>query len=92
MFNRGLAGRIFEDVKKNGVKVVVKNNKPECVLLSPDEYVKLMDELNDARLHALAAERMTAFNPSNVIPESDVFKELGVTSDDLVDANKEKPD
>ena len=26
----------------------MKNNTAECVLLSPDEYIRLMDELNDA--------------------------------------------
>ena len=49
-FNRGLAGQIFEDVKSTGAKVVMKNNVAECVLLSPDEYVQIMDELEDARL------------------------------------------
>lgn len=44
-FNRGLAGKIFEDVKQCGAKVVMKNNAAECVLISPDEYVRLMDEL-----------------------------------------------
>ena len=53
-FNRGLAGKIFQDVKNSGAKVVMKNNAPECVLLSPDEYVSLMDEVNDARLLTLA--------------------------------------
>ena len=38
-FNRGLAGKIFEDVKKQGAKVVMKNNTPECVLMSPEEYL-----------------------------------------------------
>ena len=30
-FNRGLAGKIFEEVKHHGAKVVMKNNSPECV-------------------------------------------------------------
>ena len=42
-FNRGLAGKIFEDVKKQGAKVVMKNNTPECVLMSPEEYLSLME-------------------------------------------------
>lgn len=41
-FNEGLAGRIFEDVKSNGTKVVLKNNNPECVLISPEEYSKML--------------------------------------------------
>lgn len=84
-FNRGLAGKIFQDVKNNGAKVVMKNNTPECVLLSPDEYVKLMDEINDARLLALAVKRMENFNPENTIPENQVMEHLGITDDDLAD-------
>ena len=41
-FNRGLAGKIFDEVKQCGAKVVMKNNTAECVLISPDEYVRLM--------------------------------------------------
>ncbi|HBN10817.1 MAG TPA: toxin-antitoxin system antitoxin subunit [Ruminococcus sp.] len=84
-FNRGLAGKIFQDVKNNGAKVVMKNNTPECVLLSPDEYVKLMDEINDARLLALAVKRMENFNPENTISENQVMEHLGITDDDLAD-------
>ena len=28
LFNRGLAGKIFEEVKQQGSKVVMKNNTP----------------------------------------------------------------
>ena len=31
-FNRGLAGKIFDEVKRYGAKVVMKNNSPEFVL------------------------------------------------------------
>ena len=83
LFNRGLAGKIFEDVKQSGAKVVMKNNSAECVLMSPDEYVKLMDEVNDARLLSIANERMQNFNSSNLISSEDLYKELGITEEDL---------
>jgi PHD/YefM family antitoxin component YafN of YafNO toxin-antitoxin module len=82
-FNRGLAGQIFEDVKATGAKVVMKNNSAECVLLAPDEYLRIMDELNDARLAALAAERALRLDPSTLIPEEKVWERLGITDDDL---------
>lgn len=82
-FNRGLAGKIFDEVKQCGAKVVMKNNTAECVLLSPDEYVRLMDELNDARLLAVASERMAHFDPSTLISEEEMNRRLGVTDDDL---------
>ncbi|MBQ6442402.1 MAG: type II toxin-antitoxin system Phd/YefM family antitoxin [Lachnospiraceae bacterium] len=82
-FNRGLAGQIFEDVKAHGAKVVMKNNTAECVLLSPDEYMKLMDELNDAHLAALSTERLADFDPAALIPEEKVWEHLDITEEDL---------
>ena len=82
-FNRGLAGKIFEEVKATGAKVVMKNNTAECVLLSPDEYVRLMDEVNDAHLLAIASERMANYDPSTLIPEEKVWERLGITQEDL---------
>lgn len=82
-FNRGLAGKIFEEVKQSGAKVVMKNNSAECVLLSPEEYVKLMDEVNDARLLNTANERMQNFNPANLISGEELYKDLGITKADL---------
>lgn len=87
-FNRGLAGKIFQEVKQTGAKVVMKNNAPECVLLSPEEYVRLMDEVNDARLLTLAVKRMENFNPNNTIPENQVMNELGITDEDLSDLDE----
>ena len=76
-FNRGLAGKIFREVKKTGAKVVMKNNVAECVLLSPEEYIQLMDEVNDARLHALAIERLAHYDPEKVITQEEVDRRFG---------------
>ena len=83
VFNRGLAGKIFDEVKRTGAKVVMKNNSAECVLLSPDEYVRLMDEVNDARLLTIAAERMSHYDPSGLLSAADVNHELGISVEDL---------
>ena len=84
-FNRGLAGKIFEDVKKSGAKVVMKNNTAECVL-SPEEYVRLMDEVNDAHLLALAMERMSNYDKSKLISQEELMKELGISEEDISSA------
>lgn len=90
LFNRGLAGKIFEEVKATGAKVVMKNNTAECVLLSPEEYVHLMDEVNDARLFILANERFKQYNPDTVLSEKEVFHNLGITEADLEDYDEVK--
>ena len=83
LFNRGFAGKIFDEVRQAGAKVVMKNNAAECVLMSPEEYLRLMDELNDARLLALAAERMAHFDPAAAIPGEEVYRALGITQEDM---------
>lgn len=82
-FNRGYAGKIFEEVKKSGAKVVMKNNAAECILLSPDEYVKIMDELNDMRLLAIANQRMLNSDSATWISDEEMNKRLGISEEDL---------
>ena len=82
-FNRGLAGKIFTDVKKTGAKVVMKNNEAEVVLLPPDQYVELMDALNDYKLLTLAMERLDHYDPAALIPEEEMNRELGLTQEEL---------
>ncbi len=87
-FNKGLAGKIFHEVKKTGAKVVMKNNVPECVLLSPEEYLKLLDEVNDARLLMLANQRMNHFDPNSLSSIEEINEKYGITSKDLKDAEE----
>ena len=82
-FNRGMAGTIFEDVKAKGTKVVMKNNSAECVLMSPDEYIKIMDELNNAKLYSIAAERIQNYDPSKLVSSEEMDKKLGVSQEEL---------
>lgn len=84
-FNRGLAGKIFDEVKKYGAKVVMKNNVAECVLLSPEEYMHMIDEIENARLGALAEARMEHFDVEQTISFDDMNKKLGIKEGDLAD-------
>lgn len=88
LFNKGLAGRIFEDVKRYGAKVVMKNNSAECVLMSPEEYVRLMDEVNDARLLAEASARMSHFDPSKLLSDHQIDEALGFSPADYADTSE----
>ncbi len=83
LFNRGLAGKVFEEVKKTGAKVVIKNNTAECVLLSPEEYLRLVDEVNDARLLSAATERMARYDPAATVSGAEAERMFGITGEDL---------
>ena len=82
-FNRGQAGKIFEEVKNTGAKVVMKNNVAECVLLSPEQYLAMVDEMEDLKLALIAEERLNNFDPDKLIPAEEVYKNLGISDADL---------
>ena len=84
-FNRGLAGKIFDEVKKYGAKVVMKNNMAECVLLSPEEYMRMIDAIEDARLCALVEARMENLNEEKTISFEEMNQKLGIKEEDLAD-------
>ena len=88
-FNRGEASKIFDEVAENGFKVVVKNNKPACVLLSPERYDEIMELLSDQLLFREAEKRMENADDSELLKHEEVMKELGITADDLADIDVE---
>lgn len=87
-FNRGLAGKIFSDVKAQGAKVVMKNNTAEVVLMPPAEYVEVMDALNDYLLLTMAVERMGNYDPASLVTEEEMDRRLGITQEDLDSAGE----
>ncbi len=75
LFNKGLAGKIFDEVKVSGAKVVMKNNSAECILLSPDEYLSILDEINKMKSVVIAAERLSSIKP-NALKTDEEFAAL----------------
>lgn len=45
--------------------------------------VSPLDEVDDARLLAIASERFAHYAPENVITEQEIDERLGITEDDL---------
>lgn len=45
-FNKGEAGKIIEEVKRDGIRVIVKNNIPECIMITVEEYNALNEAAN----------------------------------------------
>ena len=56
-FNRGEASKIFDEVRETGCKIVVKNNAPACVLITPERYNEMVNMIEDQYLLALVEER-----------------------------------
>ncbi|MDP1634694.1 MAG: hypothetical protein Q8L69_08430 [Gallionellaceae bacterium] len=58
--------------------VVMRDNKPACVILPVASYAALIDELEDMRIDALAAERVTTFDPAKAITHEEMLARFGV--------------
>lgn len=82
-FNKGEANRIFDEVESGGTRVVMKNNRPVCVLMSPGKYEALMEMLADYFLQEEADARMVQYNPDETLSQEEVMASLGVSREDL---------
>ena len=82
-FNRGEASRIFDEVASSGTKIVVKNNRPACVLMSPEQYTELMELLSDYILLDEAERRMAGFDAGKTVSQAEVMREFGLSQADL---------
>ena len=80
-FNKGEAAKIFDEVTISGMKIAVKNNKPACVLLSPDRYEMLMEEMENLHLMVEAEKRIT--EGGFIHSQEDVMQKLGISQADI---------
>ena len=81
-FNKGEANKIFDEVRLSGFKIVVKNNAPTCVLLTPEKFKEMTEIIDDHNLLALAEERLKNDN-TPTIPFEEILAKDGVTIADL---------
>lgn len=82
-FNKGEANKIFDEVKESGFKIVLKNNTPTCVLLTPEVYEQMLETIEEYRLLAETEKRMENAKPEDFILQDKVLSELGISKADL---------
>ncbi len=82
-FSKGQATQVFERLKNEPQLVVLKNNVPAAILLSPDEFSRLSEIEDNYRLMLLAQERLADGNAQNARSEAQVMDALGVTEDNI---------
>ncbi len=82
-FNKGEAGRIFDALSHDKTRIVIKNNVPVAILLSPAEYTRLIEVNEDSILLAEAAMRIGASDKKDFIPEADFMQSIGLSEADI---------
>jgi len=88
-FNKGEANKIFEEVRETGFKIVLKNNTPTCVLLTPEAYVQMLETIENYRLLVEAEKRLENAMDEDFIPAEQAMQELGISEADLKDIEVE---
>ena len=88
-FNKGEANKIFDEVETSGTKIVMKNNKPACVLLSPAQFESLMEMLSDFLLYSEAEKRTASNKDEENISHEAMMKELGISQESLDEVDVE---
>ena len=81
-FNRGQAARIFDRLHSESQLVVLKNNQPAAVILSPSEFQRLSEIEEDYLLLREAMERL-ANNAAPATSMDSLMRELGITEDEI---------
>jgi PHD/YefM family antitoxin component YafN of YafNO toxin-antitoxin module len=76
-------------MKKTGMKIVVKNNKPECVMLTPQKYEELIEKVENYDLLMEAAERYEKSSNKDFIDEKELLKRFKIEDKDLEDVEVE---
>lgn len=86
LFNRGKASQIFNRLQHEKELIVIKNNVPSAVILSPDEYERMVEIEENYHLLIEAQSRMTPENMEAAISFDRVLTDLGLSSEAIENA------
>ena len=84
-FNKGKAAQIFDRLRTEKELVVLKNNQPSAVILSPEEYTRLTEIEEDYMLLLEANSRLDENGDKPDIPFKNVLADLDIDEDELAD-------
>ena len=84
-FNKGQAAKIFDRLHSERELIVLKNNQPSAIILSPEEYTRLTEIEEDYFLMLEANKRMEDNGNNKTISFDSVMSNLGISEDELLD-------
>ncbi len=84
-FNKGQASKIFDRLRSEKELIVLKNNQPSAIILSPEEYTRLTEIEEDYFLLLEANKRIEANGDKDNIPIDAVITDLGINKEELFD-------
>lgn len=85
-FNKGQAAKIFDRLHSEKELIVLKNNQPSAVILSPEEYTRLTEIEEDYFLLLEANRRIEENGGKKTVSLDSVMDHLGISKEELLDA------
>ena len=85
-FNKGQAAKIFDRLHSEKELIVLKNNQPSAVILSPEEYTRLTETEEDYFLLLEANRRIEENGDKKTVSLDSVMDHLGISKEELLDA------
>lgn len=85
-FNKGQAAKIFDRLHSEKELIVLKNNQPSAVILSPEEYTRLTEIEEDYSLLLEANRRIEENGDKKTVSLDSVMDHLGISKEELLDA------
>lgn len=82
-FDEGNAIQIFDRLGTDKGVVVLKNGQPIAVILSSEEYTRLVEAEEDYKLTVEANRRMEENGDKPTIPFEDILEKLKICEEDL---------
>ena len=83
-FNKGQAAKIFDRLRSERELIVLKNNQPSAIILSPEEYTRLTEIEEDYFLLLEANKRMEGNGNNKTLSFDSVMSNLGISEDELL--------
>lgn len=85
-FNKGQAAKIFDRLHSERELIVLKNNQPSAIILSPEEYARLTEIEENYFLLLEANKRMDKNDNHKTVSFDSVMNHLGITEEEFFDA------
>lgn len=84
-FNKGQAAKIFDRLRSEKELIVLKNNQPSAIILSPEEYTRLTEIEEDYFLLLEANKRLEENGNKKAVSFDAVMDDLGIQEEELLD-------
>lgn len=84
-FNKGQAAKIFDRLHSEKELIVLKNNQPSAIILSPEEYKRLTEIEEDYFILLEADKRLENNKSGKAIPFNSVMDNLEIDEAELDD-------